>query len=109
MTPPVRWQDSAPSGLVAGRVGVVAAARSVIGTRRRADRDARRKRRAGMRARRVSEVAFENRHLECQLSPSSFGSLRTTTASFTVAPSPLNTEIVALGGSLAKLSLPTTL
>jgi hypothetical protein len=40
------------------------------------------------------------------LSPSSFGDFRTTTASSTVSPSALSTDIVAFGGFLAKLSLP---
>ena len=39
-------------------------------------------------------------------SPSSFGVLSTTTASRMVAPSLLNADTVALGGSFAKLSLP---
>src|ERR1700722_66374 len=42
------------------------------------------------------------------LSPSSFGDFRVTTASSTVSPSALSTDIVAFGGSLAKLSLPSS-
>src|SRR5580692_6068787 len=42
------------------------------------------------------------------LSPSSFGDFRTTTASSTVSPSALSTDIVAFGGFLAKLSLPSS-
>ena len=44
--------------------------------------------------------------LKVRLSPSGFGEVSTTTASFTVDPSLLSTETVAFGGSLPKLSLP---
>src|SRR4029077_16240188 len=40
--------------------------------------------------------------------PSSLGFFRTTTASSIADPSLFNTDIVALGGSLAKLSLPSS-
>src|SRR5271169_4701518 len=43
-----------------------------------------------------------------KLSPSSFGDFRTTTASSTASPYVLSTDMVAFGGYLAKLSLPSS-
>ena len=43
-----------------------------------------------------------------RLPPSSFGFIKVTTASSTFEPSPPRTEMVALGGSLMKLSLPSS-
>ena len=59
------------------------------------------------RSSRVCQVSFKHGHLEGQLA--AFGLFRTTTASFTDVPSLLITDMVALGGSLAKLLLPTSL
>jgi hypothetical protein len=63
--------------------------------------------------REAGPVAFDklpssNDTSKVSLSPSSFGDFRTTTASSTESPSALSTDNVALGGSLEKLSLPSS-
>ena len=56
----------------------------------------------------TGESAFQDRDLEGQIAPSSFGLFRTTTASSMADPSLFSTDMVAFGGSLAKLSLPSS-